>query len=58
VGYDGKVGTLEVEFVDGRIYRYFSVPKARYTQLMKAPSHGSYYSTHIKEAGYDYKLVE
>lgn len=55
VGYDLADRTLEVEFVDGRVYRYFSVPKSRYAGLMDAPSHGRYFLEHIKEAGYAYE---
>jgi hypothetical protein len=57
VGYDGVAKILEVEFVDGRLYRYFSVPQFRYSELMQASSHGSYYSRHIKEEGYAYEEV-
>lgn len=57
VGYDQATRTLEVEFVDGRLYQYFAVPTSEYTQLLGAASHGSYYVQHIKEAGYAYRQI-
>jgi hypothetical protein len=57
VGYEEATHTLEVEFLDGRLYQYFSVPKSEFTQLMSASSHGSYYVEHIKEAGYAFNQI-
>jgi hypothetical protein len=57
VGYDRATATLEVAFVEGGIYRYFDVPSDVYAGLMSAPSHGTYFHTHVREAGYRYAKV-
>jgi hypothetical protein len=41
--------TLEIEFTDGGIYQYFSVPAHVHEGLMRASSKGSYFHDHIKE---------
>lgn len=48
IGYDDVSQTLEIEFHSGGIYQYVNVPKSVYDNLMQAPSHGSYFSRHIK----------
>jgi hypothetical protein len=57
IGYDRSARILEVEFLDARVYRYFSVPPSEYSGLMNATSHGRYYARHIKEAGYAHEQV-
>lgn len=52
VGFE--TGTLEVEFVSGRVYRYLGVPAAEHAALMWADSHGTYFNEHIKN---DYRCV-
>ncbi len=47
VGFDSYVGTLEVEFKDGTVYRYFEVPTATYQQLITAGSVGKYLAENI-----------
>jgi hypothetical protein len=41
-------GTLELEYVNGYIYRYFDVPQPIYAALLAAPSIGAYVNKHIK----------
>ncbi|MBO0828401.1 MAG: KTSC domain-containing protein [Streptosporangiales bacterium] len=53
VGY--QAGTLEVEFVGGRVYRYLEVPAAEHAALMWATSHGTYFNEHIRN---DYRYVK
>ena len=48
VGYDAQSNTLEVEFNDGSVYQYFSVPAAEHQGLMAAGSHGQYLASNIK----------
>ena len=48
VGYDGGTLTLEVEFKDRSVYRYFNVPFSTVEQLMQAGSHGRYFSRQIR----------
>lgn len=57
VGYEDASATLEVEFVDGGIYQYFSVPSQVHAGLMAAGSHGTYFDTHVKKAGYQYVRI-
>ena len=48
VGYDPANSTLEIEFCDGGLYQYFDVPAHEHEALMQAPSHGVYFSAHIR----------
>lgn len=56
VGYDASDGTLEVEFHGGRIYQYSDVPASVYRGLLDAPSKGSYFHAHIRNA-YPYRRL-
>ena len=48
VGYDEEKQMLEIEFHDGRIYCYSKVPPIIHEKLMKANSHGTYFSHEIR----------
>lgn len=48
IGYDEATSTLEVEFLNGSVYRYSGVPPARHRGLMDADSHGKYLNANIK----------
>jgi hypothetical protein len=48
VGYEAESGTLEVEFKNGRLYRYHGVPELVYRQLLAADSAGRFLNTRIK----------
>lgn len=48
VGYELKANLLEIEFLDGSVYRYSNVPEEVYKGLMLARSIGSFFSQHIK----------
>ncbi|MCL5257565.1 MAG: KTSC domain-containing protein [Chloroflexi bacterium] len=50
IGYDEEKGVLEVEFRSGSVYDYDKVPRQEYDEMMKAPSHGGYFNTHIRDA--------
>jgi hypothetical protein len=58
VGYDVESKTLEIEFLNGGIYQYFSVPVTIYNGLMNASSHGQYFDKNIKKANYRYKKIK
>lgn len=47
VGYENSM--LEIEFHSGGIYRYLHVPESVYTNLMSAPSKGTYFHASIKD---------
>lgn len=48
IGYDTETQTLEVEFLNGRIYQYFGVPVEIHEALMSAGSHGQFFNYNIK----------
>ena len=50
VGYDPGSETLEVEFINGRIYQYYNVPQFMHERLMEAGSIGNFLNTQIKGA--------
>jgi len=48
VGYSKRRHILEIEFVNGAVYRYFEVPTSVYRDLMSADSKARYYDFNIK----------
>ncbi|RIK43622.1 MAG: KTSC domain-containing protein [Chloroflexi bacterium] len=48
IGYDPVQQTLEIEFQNGSVYRYYSVARQSYDELMAAASPGAYFNTRIK----------
>ena len=50
IGFDADNATLEVEFVSGSIYRYRDVEEDVYERFRAAPSKGSFFNEHIKDA--------
>ena len=48
VGYSKRRHILEIEFVNGAIYRYLDVPASVYRDLMSAQSKARYYDVNIK----------
>ena len=57
IGYDSVSHTLEVEFTNGSVYVYSSVPESIHRGLMAAHSHGSYFDAYIKKGGYHYRRI-
>lgn len=57
IGYDDDAEILEVEFVSGSVYRYRGVSQDVYEDLRQAPSKGTFFNRHIKEA-YAWEQVE
>lgn len=49
VGYDREKRLLEIEFHNGRVYRYRGVPSEEYEALMKAPSLGRHFIANIRD---------
>lgn len=56
VGRDPASCTMEVEFSNGRVYRYFDVPEAVYDALLRAPSKGRYFNERVRGA-YRYERI-
>lgn len=50
VGYDAATSTLEIEFHNGSIYRYSTVPESVFNALIHAPSKGRFFMERIKGA--------
>ena len=48
---------LEIEFTSGAVYRYFDVPDHLHVGLMSADSHGEFYASFIRNAGFDFEQV-
>jgi len=57
IGYDASHQLLEVEFLSGSIYQYQGVPPSIHSAFMTAPSHGSYFTEHVRNGGYQYTKV-
>lgn len=56
IGYDAKERMLEIEFHEGRLYRYLEVPQDIYEHFLKADSYGGYFNTYIN-GHYRYRRV-
>jgi KTSC domain len=48
VGYSKRLRALEVEFVNGAIYRYSNVPPEIYRDLLGAPSKAQFYDINVR----------
>jgi hypothetical protein len=57
IEYYPEIQLLEVEFKRGISYRYFDVPEDIYSDLMKAPSIGSFFNKNISKQYVYEKIV-
>lgn len=48
IGYAADTATLEVELVDGAVYRYYAVLRRHAEELLAAESPGRYFNEQIK----------
>lgn len=48
VGYSKRLHILEIEFVNGAVYRYLQVARSVYQALMTADSKARYYDNNVK----------
>jgi hypothetical protein len=48
IGYSKRRHILEIEFVNGAVYRYLEVPAAAYRNLISAESKARFYDFNIK----------
>lgn len=48
IGYDQQFSTLEIMFLDGKVYQYFDVPQHVHEGLIAAASIGKYFHTEIR----------
>lgn len=49
IGYNPDTQILEIEFLNGSVYEYLSVPPSEYAGLINADSKGKYFNANIKE---------
>ena len=49
VGYSKRRHILEIEFVNGAIYRYFDIPLSVHHDLMSAESKARFYDSNIRK---------
>jgi KTSC domain-containing protein len=49
IGYSKRRHILEIEFVNGAVYRYFDVPLSVYRELMSAESKARFYDSNIRK---------
>jgi hypothetical protein len=56
VGYDAATNVLEIEFVDGDVYRYYAVPQRVHRELLAADSMGRYFQSQIRDQ-YGYERI-
>ena len=52
----GTDATLTVDLHRGAVYRYFTVPRTVYEELLAAPSKGAYFNRYIRD-GFPYQQV-
>lgn len=57
VGYDEATATLEVEFKNGGLYEYVDVPPEAHSELILAPSKGTYFGDNIRDK-YRFKRIK
>lgn len=48
VGWEDQ--TLEIEFSNGTVYRYYDVPEEKYNELINSPSIGKEFHSSIRNA--------
>ncbi len=58
VVYDSDHMILEIEFSNGRIYRYTKVPQKVYDGFLDASSKGTYFHKYIKPHNFTYKRIK
>ena len=49
VGYSKRHHVLEIEFVNGAVYRYFGIPLSMHRELMSAESKARFYDSNIRK---------
>jgi len=49
VGYSKRRHVLEIEFVNGAVYRYLDVPLSAHRELMSAESKARFYDSNIRK---------
>ena len=55
-GHDASSAVLELQFRNGAVYQYFSVPQEAFRSLLQASSKGNFFH-HNVHGKYPYKLI-
>ena len=56
-GHDASSAVLELQFRNGAVYQYFSVPRGVFQSLLRAASKGGFFNQNIR-GRYSYKLIQ
>ena len=56
-GHDAGSAALELQFRNGAVYQYLSVPRAVFHSLLRAPSKGAFFNQNIR-GRYLYKRIQ
>ena len=56
-GHDAGRAALELQFRNGAVYQYFSVPRGVFRSLLRAPSKGGFFNQNIR-GRYLYKRIQ
>ena len=56
VGYDPQSKLLEIEFTNGKVYRYRDVPLEMHKDLLRSESLGKFFNTKIRDV-YSYEEI-
>lgn len=57
VGYDWDDRTMDVEYTDGALYRYFRVYPTSFTDMQESDSWGNFWYYDRKEEGYRFQKL-
>jgi hypothetical protein len=49
IGYDAALQLLELEFASGKVYQYLEVPESAHTDLLNAPSIGTFFNSAVRD---------
>ena len=59
IGYDYDNLTLEIQFLNGKVYQYWPISPSGYDSFLKAKSKGGFFAQHIKNnKGINYKKLD
>ena len=57
IGYDASEHVLEVEFLNGSVYRYEQVSPTVHEELMESESKGGFFHREIKTGPYEFVKI-
>ncbi len=52
--YSWDDGTMEIEYTNGKRYRYYRVPEKLFVAMRMSRSKGKFVNEHLKKPGYEY----